>query len=350
MTVRKKTTLLVAHVTATPPSMDIGVAEVDRMHRARGWNGCGYHYVIRRNGKVEKGRPENQIGAHVAGFNSISLGVSCVGGVDEQGKPQDNRTPEQERALVALLKKLAKKYPDAKVCGHRDLSPDRDGDGIIEPHEHLKACPCFDAIPWAAANGLPAADIRGIWDAQTGAPVAPAGPDDRIVYLQKLLKRAGYEFGPIDGIKGPKTEKALKRFQEAVPLPVTGEFDPETVARLREMFEAARPAPVVVEKEIKTPVPVTPPSLEKPWWQSKEVIGPVLTGGLFGGIGTFFEKFGGIPFENLALLLGAGIVTLVVVLLILRRRDQKSVQRVERAIVEGKAIKDGAGNVGWTVR
>ncbi|SMF66113.1 hypothetical protein SAMN02982989_3438 [Xaviernesmea oryzae] len=82
---------------------------------------------------------------------------------------------------------------------------------------------------------------------------------------------------------------------------------------------------VPVEKPV--PVPVTPPSLEKPWWQSKEVVGPVLTGGIFGGIGTFFEKFGGIPFENLALLLVAGVVALVAVLLFLRRRDQKAVAK-----------------------
>lgn len=89
---------------------------------------------------------------------------------------------------------------------------------------------------------------------------------------------------------------------------------------------------VTVEVEKQIPVPVTPPSLDKPWWQSKEVVGPVLTGGIFGSIGTFFEKFGGIPFENLALLLGAGVVVLVIVLLILRRRDQKAVERITQQI------------------
>lgn len=237
MAIRKKTTLLVVHVTATPPSANIGAKEVDAMHRARGFNGIGYHYVIRRNGKVEPGRPENQVGAHVENFNSISVGVSLVGGVDAKGRPQDNKTPEQERALEQLLRELSGRYPGAKICGHRDLSPDRDGDGVIEHGEWIKACPCFDAIPWAAAHGLPAAAIRGPW-APTAKP-ASAGPDARNVYLQTLLARAGYAFGPIDGDVGAKTKAAIRQFQRMQGLKITAEFDKPTVAKLRTMFEPA---------------------------------------------------------------------------------------------------------------
>lgn len=246
MAIRKSTKYIVVHVTATPPNSDIGVKEVRQMHLRRGFSDIGYHYVIRRDGTVERGRsPDNCIGAHVKGFNSISLGVSLVGGVDGRGRPQDNRTPQQSTALVALLKKLVAKYPHAKICGHRDLSPDRDGDGIIEPHEYLKACPCFDAIPWAVEHGLPAANIRGTWSkaAQT-APEPGNGPDARVAYLQKLLSRAGYEFGPIDGSLGPKTTSAVKRFQMAAGFKQqTGEFDRPTVARLRKMFETLKAAP-----------------------------------------------------------------------------------------------------------
>jgi hypothetical protein len=167
---RKETTLLVVHVTATPPSADIGVKEVRVMHLARGFSDIGYHYVIRRNGKVEAGRAEDEIGAHVQGHNSNSIGVSMVGGVNAAGKPENNATPAQLIALEALLKKLQLKYPKAGVCGHRDLSPDKDGDGIIEPFEHIKACPCFDVIPWAQARGLRPANIKGVWYRQAAAP------------------------------------------------------------------------------------------------------------------------------------------------------------------------------------
>src|SRR5690606_13305656 len=115
---------IVVHVTATPPKVDIGAREVDEMHRQRGFSSIGYHYVIRRDGRVESGRPETDVGAHVQGYNSISLGVSLVGGVDARGVAQDNATPAQYRALEELLRQLCGRYPGARICGHRDLSPD----------------------------------------------------------------------------------------------------------------------------------------------------------------------------------------------------------------------------------
>lgn len=237
MPARKSTKYLVVHVTATPPTSDIGVKEVRTMHLARGFSDCGYHYVIRRSGKVEAGRPQGDIGAHVEGFNSISLGVSMVGGVNAKGKPENNATPEQMAALEKLLRHLTTIYPDAVICGHRDLSPDKDGDGYIEPHEFTKACPCFDAIPWAAAKGLPAAPIRGTWDKKAPPELRPMASDARSVYLQRLLARAGFQFGPIDGLIGPKTTEAIRGYQLSVGLPRTGRFDEATVAKLRSTFE-----------------------------------------------------------------------------------------------------------------
>lgn len=252
MTLRKSTKLIVVHVTATQPKTDIGVAEVRVMHKALGWKDVGYHYIIRRNGVVEAGRPEGDVGSHVAGFNSIALGISMVGGINASGKPENNATPEQWAALVNLLGKMTAKYPEAKVCGHRDLSPDKDGDGIIEPSEHMKACPCFDAIPWAAAQGLPEATIKGVWDKDkivipaavnsNGKIESVAGPDARNVYLQKLLERAGYRFGAIDGLIGAKTRKAIKAYQLFAGLHQTGEFDAATVNYLRVAFEPAKAA------------------------------------------------------------------------------------------------------------
>ncbi len=237
MAIRSRTDLIVLHVSATPPSLDIGAREIDGMHKARGWKGIGYAYVIRRNGAVEKGRPDNQVGAHVEGWNSVSLGICVVGGVDARGKAENNGTPEQYAALERLLQDLLKRYPHAAVCGHRDLSPDGDRDGVIEPHEFIKECPCFDAIPWARSKGLPAAKIRGYWD--HGAP--PIGaltpPDARTVYLQRLLARAGYAFGPIDGLIGKRTIAAIRQFQLWCGLPQSGKFDEATVARLRARFE-----------------------------------------------------------------------------------------------------------------
>jgi N-acetyl-anhydromuramyl-L-alanine amidase AmpD len=235
---RKSTRYIVLHVSAIRPHQTSSADQIDAWHKARGWNGIGYHYIIRRNGAVELGRPDDTIGAHVAGFNSTTLGICFEGGLDAFGKPKDTRTPEQNKAAIKLIKKLVKKYPDAKVLGHRDLSPDRDGDGIIEPHEHLKACPCFDAIPWAEDNNLPAADIKGAWETRKPLP-----PDHSTLHFQKLLKEAGYEVGPLDGIFGPRTEAAICRFQRHASIPVTAIFDAPTTSRLERMAQERR-API----------------------------------------------------------------------------------------------------------
>jgi N-acetyl-anhydromuramyl-L-alanine amidase AmpD len=92
----------------------------------------GYHYYITRDGHVYQTRHEQLIGAHAKGYNSRSLGVCYEGGLNEQGKPADTRTPKQKQALLTLLRKLKADHPQARIVGHRDL-----------PGVH-KDCPCFD--------------------------------------------------------------------------------------------------------------------------------------------------------------------------------------------------------------
>jgi N-acetylmuramoyl-L-alanine amidase len=130
---RKSTEYIVVHCAATPPSMDIGVSEIDRWHRARGWVGVGYHFVVRRDGTLEKGRDIDAVGAHVKGYNNKSVGICLVGGVMEEDKktPEDNFTQNQFDTVTALLKKLHDMYPESKIVGHRELDAG-------------KACPCFD--------------------------------------------------------------------------------------------------------------------------------------------------------------------------------------------------------------
>jgi N-acetyl-anhydromuramyl-L-alanine amidase AmpD len=143
-------TRIVLHCTATRAGQAIDAATIRKWHKANGWSDIGYHFVIALDGSVERGRAEHVPGAHVAGFNTGSIGVVYVGGLDAQGKPKDTRTPEQLEAMRRLVSALSRAYPKAKVMGHRDLSPDRDRDGVVEPHEWLKACPCFDARAWWA--------------------------------------------------------------------------------------------------------------------------------------------------------------------------------------------------------
>ena len=147
---------IVVHCSAARSTTTQTLADIDAMHRKKGWSQCGYHYVVGRNGFIERGRPERIIGAHVFGYNKVSLGVCLVGGLDADGKILEGFdeafTPEQRKSLTILLNDLQRRYPDAEILGHRDLSPDIDGDGIVEKWEWLKNCPCFDVRPWVESN------------------------------------------------------------------------------------------------------------------------------------------------------------------------------------------------------
>lgn len=141
----RRITMLVWHCTATREGQFHDRKSIDAMHRANGWSGIGYHKLILLDGAVQVGRPENRVGAHVANFNANSLGFSYVGGLDRSGKPKDTRTDSQKVTMRELTQRTLEKYPSIKIlCGHRDLSPDKDGDGVVESHEWIKVCPCFD--------------------------------------------------------------------------------------------------------------------------------------------------------------------------------------------------------------
>ena len=124
---RNQTLFIVIHCSYTPSTMDIGVEEIDRWHRDRGWHSCGYHYVIRRDGTIEHGRPRDTIGAHVRGFNEMSLGICLIGGMSKGRTPkdEDNFTFQQGVALHELLQQIRQKYTQAQVVGHNELDSSR---------------------------------------------------------------------------------------------------------------------------------------------------------------------------------------------------------------------------------
>ena len=109
-------------------------AQIDTWHRQRGFHlGIGYHYVIRRDGSIEKGRPEWLIGAHCKNYNAHSIGICYEGGLDIRGDPADTRTEAQKTAMRQLLEDLHKRYPHALILGHHDLNPH-------------KPCPCIENV------------------------------------------------------------------------------------------------------------------------------------------------------------------------------------------------------------
>lgn len=128
----RKINELIVHCSATPEGKPYTVQNIDKWHKAKGWKGIGYHYVIYLDGTIHKGRPEEEIGAHCQGHNANSIGICYIGGIAKDGKtPKDTRTDAQKQSLIELLKALKAKYPEAIIHGHRDFAN--------------KACPCFDA-------------------------------------------------------------------------------------------------------------------------------------------------------------------------------------------------------------
>ena len=109
--------------------------------RKKGWKAPGYHYVITEDGKIHQLLDTEKVSNGVKGYNSVTVNIAYTGGMDGV----DNRTDEQKKSLVVLLKLLRKRYPDAVIQGHRDFSTDRNGNGKIEKNEWIKKCPGFDA-------------------------------------------------------------------------------------------------------------------------------------------------------------------------------------------------------------
>lgn len=159
---------IVIHCSATQngkslrTSTQTAAQRIDDWHKARGYKRTewrakqfnphlkhiGYHFVIDTDGTVETGRAIGEVGAHVKGYNTGSVGICLVGGITAQGKNHGEYTAKQWQALHQLLRELEATYPSARICGHRDLSPDTNKNGKVDKWEWLKDCPCFDVWGW----------------------------------------------------------------------------------------------------------------------------------------------------------------------------------------------------------
>lgn len=122
---------VIVHCTATRASRLVHVSEVIEWHKARGWRTIGYHNLIHQDGRVSAGRPYAQAGAHAVGHNARSLGFCYVGGLDDDGAPEDTRTLAQRIALRAVILDACREYPIRSVIGHSCVG--------------FTLCPGFDA-------------------------------------------------------------------------------------------------------------------------------------------------------------------------------------------------------------
>ena len=133
---------IIIHCAATEEGRDFTVEDIRRWHvQGNGWKDIGYHFVIYRDGSIHPGRPIDQVGAHTTGHNANSIGVCYIGGVATDRKtPKDTRTPEQNAALIELVRSLMLVFGVSKVSGHNEYAK--------------KACPSFDVQKWRKEVGV----------------------------------------------------------------------------------------------------------------------------------------------------------------------------------------------------
>lgn len=126
----RKINKIILHCSATKEGKNFTVEDITLWHKERGFKTIGYHFVIYLDGSVHVGRLIEDIGAHVSGHNSDSIGICYIGGLDSDGSPKDTRTPEQIIAMHAIIKGLQAFLPDITIHGHNEFAN--------------KACPCFN--------------------------------------------------------------------------------------------------------------------------------------------------------------------------------------------------------------
>lgn len=123
---------IAVHCTATPQNTTIQ-SILNYWKNTLGWKNPGYHYIVTAKGELINLLPEDKVSNGVQGYNSVTVNICYVGGVDSNNKAVDNRTPEQKLVLLAALKILRQNYPDAIIQGHTDFP------------NVAKNCPSFDA-------------------------------------------------------------------------------------------------------------------------------------------------------------------------------------------------------------
>lgn len=127
---RRATQYIALHHAA---AVNCSAADVDRWHKEKGWAGIGYHYFVRKDGRIYRGRELDAVGAHVQGMNHISVGICAEGNYDIER----TMSAAQMSAIKELLRELKKLYPSAEIVGHREIGAS-DCPGKYYPLEEMK--------------------------------------------------------------------------------------------------------------------------------------------------------------------------------------------------------------------
>ena len=131
----RKIERIFVHCTAShqTASVNASVNDIKNEFKRKGWKNPGYHYIVDPGGAIHQLLDDDKVSNGVRGYNQTSINVAYIGGIDAEGKATDNRTGPQKKALAKLLRLLRSRYPDAVILGHRDISPDTNGNGTVDP-------------------------------------------------------------------------------------------------------------------------------------------------------------------------------------------------------------------------
>jgi len=149
----RQVNFIVIHCTGGPKSQSVASIR-EHWRRVMRWTHPGYHRLVSANGNKHVLAQWASITNGVEGFNRQCVHIAYTGGVLANGQIHDTRTPEQRKALLELVEEAHDLYPNAIIQGHRDFSPDRNRNGVIEPSEWLKACPSFSVKQWLQEVGF----------------------------------------------------------------------------------------------------------------------------------------------------------------------------------------------------
>jgi N-acetylmuramoyl-L-alanine amidase len=210
-----------SHCTAGPRSQSVQEI-LTYWEKHNGWKNPGYHYLITEDGTIYELMRIDKISNGIAGRNSELVNICCTGGVDSNGKPVDNRTAAQIQSHLMIIGRLKQLLSNLIFLGHRDFSTDKNGNGILEVWEWIKACPGYDFRSWLKSAGIDKQLIPAkiVYKFNT-----PNIKNQVVGDIQIALRNWGFYKKKIDDFFGEDTSSAVMAFQKFKGLPITGVVD-----------------------------------------------------------------------------------------------------------------------------
>lgn len=199
------------------------IEDIHRWHLNKGWSGCGYHYFVRKDGSVYKGRPDYVFGAHCLHHNTNTIGICAEGAYEVETMPE-----AQKKAIIELVNYLKSKYKNiSKVYGHRELKK--------------TACPGKNYPLQEIKKGQQSSGEKNKY-------LKIGSKGNEVKELQIQLQELGFYIGKIDGHFGTLTGAAVRKLQDKARIKVDGVVGSNTIKALESALKAKSEA---IEEEQK---------------------------------------------------------------------------------------------------